>query len=89
MKKNIVVISSIMLIVGFGLAYYFSNKLDDIGTYELFYYAYMLISQGVCGLRLIGIVVGLTAKASDVECIMCQGFEPQLTSMDFNFQRMG
>jgi len=67
LKKNIVVISSIMLIVGFGLAYYFGNKLDDIGTYESIYLLYMLISQGVCGFGLIGIVVGLTAKASDVE----------------------
>ena len=58
MKKVIIATSTIMAIVGFGLSYHFSTILDDIGTYESINLLYMLISQGIGGLGLVGLLIG-------------------------------
>ena len=44
--------------------FYFSNELDKIETYESINLLYMLISQAVCGVGLIGLVLGLALKKS-------------------------
>jgi len=47
--------------------FYFSNELDKIGTYESINLLYMLASQAVCGIGLIGLIVGLGLKNSSPE----------------------
>ena len=62
MKKVIIATSTIMAIVGLGLSYHFSTILDDIGTYESINLLYMLISQGICGLGLVGLLIGFVLR---------------------------
>ena len=41
---------------------YFENELDKIGTYESINLVYMLLSQALCGVGLIGLIIGLVLK---------------------------
>ena len=61
-KLVIIIISAITLIVALISMFYFSNELEKIGTYESINLLYMLISQAVCGIGLIGLIVGLRLK---------------------------
>ena len=61
-KLVILIISVITMIVGLISMFYFSNELDKIGTYESINLLYMLASQSVCGIGLIGLIVGLRLK---------------------------
>ena len=63
-KLVIIIISVITMIVGLISMFYFSNELDKIGTYESINLLYMLVSQAVCVVGLIGLVVGLGLKNS-------------------------
>ena len=63
-KLVIIIISVITMIVGLISMFYFSNELDKIGTYESINLLYMLVSQAVCGVGLIGLIVGLVLKNS-------------------------
>ena len=58
----IIIISAITVIVGLISMFYFSNELDKIGTYESINLLYMLASQAVCGIGLMGLIVGLGLK---------------------------
>ena len=42
--------------------FHFENELEKIGTYESINLLYMLISQAICGMGLIGLIVGLLSK---------------------------
>ena len=66
-KLVILIISVITMIVGLISMFYFSNELDKIGTYESINLLYMLASQAVCGIGLIGLIVGLGLKNSSPE----------------------
>ena len=66
-KLVIIIISVITMIVGLISMFYFSNELDKIGTYESINLLYMLISQAVCGIGLIMLIVGLGLKNSSLE----------------------
>ena len=66
-KLVIIIISVITMIVGLISMFYFSNELDKIGTYESINLLYMLVSQAVCGLGLIALIVGLGLKNSSPE----------------------
>ena len=66
-KLVIIIISVITMIVGLVSMFYFSNELDKIGTYESINLLYMLVSQAVCGIGLIGLIVGLGLKNSSPE----------------------
>tara|TARA_B100000768_G_scaffold136339_1_gene127274 strand:+ start:199 stop:420 length:222 start_codon:yes stop_codon:yes gene_type:complete len=66
-KLVIIIISVITMIVGLISMFYFSNELDKIGTYESINLLYMLISQAVCGIGLIVLIVGLGLKKSSPE----------------------
>ena len=61
-RKLVIIISFITMIVGLISMFYFSNELDKIGTYESINLLYMLASQSVCGIGLIGLIVGLRLK---------------------------
>ena len=63
MKKGIIATSTIMVILGLGLSYHFSTILDEIGTYESINLLYMLVSQGICGLGLVGLLIGFGLRA--------------------------
>lgn len=58
----IIIVSFMAMIVGMISMFYFGNELDEIGTYESIYLLYMLVSQAVCGVGLIGLIVGLVLK---------------------------
>ena len=60
----IIIISATTMIVGLISMFYFENELDKIETYESINLLYMLASQAVCGIGLIGLVVGLGLKNS-------------------------
>ena len=66
-KLVIIIISVITMIVGLISMFYFSNELEKIGTYESINLLYMLISQVVCGIGLIVLIVGLGLKNSSLE----------------------
>ena len=66
-KSVILIISVITMIVGLISMFYFSNELDKIGTYESINLLYMLSSQAVCGIGLIGLIVGLGLKNSSTK----------------------
>ncbi|MDG1549125.1 MAG: hypothetical protein P8Q94_03640 [Candidatus Poseidoniaceae archaeon] len=66
-KLVIIIISVITMIVGLISMFYFSNELEKIGTYESINLLYMLISQAVCGIGLIMLIVGLGLKNSSPE----------------------
>ena len=58
----IIILSVFSMIVALLSMFYFSNELDKIGTYESINLLYMLASQAVCGIGLIGLIVGLRLK---------------------------
>ena len=66
-KLVIIIISVITMIFALISMFYFSNELDKIGTYESINLLYMLVSQAVCGLGLIALIVGLGLKNSSPE----------------------
>lgn len=66
-KLVIIIISVITMIVGLISMFYFSNELEKIGTYESINLLYMLISQAVCGIGLIVLIVVLGLKNSSPE----------------------
>ena len=66
-KSLIIIISAIIMIAGLISMFYFSNELEKIGTYESIHLLYMLVSQGACGIGLIGLIVGLGLKNSSPE----------------------
>ena len=63
-KLTIILISVPTIIVGFLSMLYFENELDKIGTYESINLVYMLLSQALCGVGLIGLIIGLVLKNS-------------------------
>ena len=63
-KLTIILISVPTIIIGFLSMLYFENKLDQIGTYESINLLYMLLSQALCGVGLIGLIIGLVLKKS-------------------------
>ena len=66
-KLVIIIISVITMVFALISMFYFSNELDKIGTYESINLLYMLVSQAVCGLGLIALIVGLGLKNSSPE----------------------
>ena len=66
-KLVIIIISVITMIVGLISMFYFSNELEKIGTYESINLLYILISQAVCGIVLIVLIVVLGLKNSSPE----------------------
>jgi len=65
LRKGIVILSTAVIILGIIVAYIFGEKMDAVGTYESIYLLYMLIGQGICGLGIIGLVIGLSTKKPD------------------------
>lgn len=63
-ELSITVISVLLIIIGFLSMLYFENELDRIGTYESINLLYMLLSQALCGVGLIGLIIGLVLKKS-------------------------
>ena len=63
-ELSIIIISVLTMIIGFLSMLYFENKLDQIGTYESINLLYMLLSQALCGVGLIGLIIGLVLKKS-------------------------
>jgi len=63
-ELSIIIISVLTIIIGFLSMIYFENKLDQIGTYESINLLYMLLSQALCGVGLIGLIIGLVLKKS-------------------------
>ena len=63
-ELSIIVISVFLIIIGFLLMLYFENELERIGTYESINLLYMLLSQALCGMGLIGLIIGLVLKKS-------------------------
>jgi len=63
-ELSIIVISVFLIIIGFLLMLYFENELERIGTYESINLLYMLLSQALCGVGLIGLIIGLVLKKS-------------------------
>ena len=63
-ELSIISISVLTIIIGFLSMLYFENKLDQIGTYESINLLYMLLSQALCGVGLIGLIIGLVLKKS-------------------------
>ena len=61
-ELSIISISVLTIIIGFLSMLYFENKLDQIGTYESINLLYMLLSQALCGVGLIGFIIGLVLK---------------------------
>ena len=61
-KLTIILISVPTIIIGFLSMLYFENKLNKIGTYESINLLYMLLSQALCGVGLIGLIIGLVLK---------------------------
>jgi len=61
-KLTIILISVTTIIIGFLSMLYFENKLNKIGTYESINLLYMLLSQALCGVGLIGLIIGLVLK---------------------------
>ena len=59
---TIILISVPIIIIGFLSMLYFENELDKIGTYESINLLYMLLSQALCGVGLIGLIIGLVLK---------------------------
>ncbi|MCH1540600.1 MAG: hypothetical protein L7S56_04095 [Candidatus Poseidonia sp.] len=66
-KLVIIIISVITMVFALISMFYFSNELEKIGTYESINLLYMLVSQAVCGLGLIALIVGLGLKNSSPE----------------------
>ena len=65
-KLTIILISVSIIIIGFLSMLYFENELDKIGTYESINLLYMLLSQALCGVGLIGLIIGLVLKKKSV-----------------------
>ena len=65
-ELSIIIISVLTIIIGFLSMLYFENKLDQIGTYESINLLYMLLSQALCGVGLIGLIIGLVLKKSTI-----------------------
>ena len=65
-KLTIILISVTIIIIGFLSMLYFENELDKIGTYESINLLYMLLSQALCGVGLIGLIIGLVLKKKPV-----------------------
>ena len=65
-ELSIISISVLTIIIGFLSMLYFENKLDQIGTYESINLLYMLLSQALCGVGLIGLIIGLVLKKSTI-----------------------
>lgn len=65
-KLAIIIISLITTIIGIVSMLYFENELDKIGTYESINLLYMLLSQALCGVGLIGLIIGLVLKKSTI-----------------------
>ena len=65
-KLAIIIISLITIIIGIVSMLYFENELDKIGTYESTNLLYMLLSQALCGVGLIGLIIGLVLKKSTI-----------------------
>jgi uncharacterized membrane protein YidH (DUF202 family) len=63
-KLVIIIISVITMILGLISMLHFENELDKIGTYESINLLYMLASQVVCGVGLVGLIIGLVLKNS-------------------------
>ena len=63
-ELSIIVISIFLIIIGFLFMLYFENELERIGTYESINLLYMLLSQALCGVGLIGLIIGLVLKKS-------------------------
>jgi len=63
-ELSIIIISVLTIIIGFLSMLYFENKLDQVGTYESINLLYMLLSQALCGVGLIGLIIGLVLKKS-------------------------
>ena len=61
-ELSITIISVLLIIIGFLSMLYFENELDRIGTYESINLLYMLLSQALCGVGLIGLIIGLLLK---------------------------
>ena len=61
-KLTIILISVTTIIIGFLSMLYFENELNKIGTYESINLLYMLLSQALCGVGLIGLIIGLVLK---------------------------
>ena len=61
-ELTIILISVPTIIIGFLSMLYFENELDKIGTYESINLLYMLLSQALCGVGLIGLIIGLLLK---------------------------
>tara|TARA_B100001142_G_scaffold69131_1_gene69179 strand:- start:1251 stop:1460 length:210 start_codon:yes stop_codon:yes gene_type:complete len=63
-RMTIFLISVPTIIIGFLSMLYFEDKLNKIGTYESINLLYMLLSQALCGVGLIGLIIGLVLKKS-------------------------
>ena len=61
-ELTIILISVPTIIIGFLSMLYFGNELDKIGNYESINLLYMLLSQALCGVGLIGLIIGLVLK---------------------------
>ncbi len=62
MKKQLIIASGIVFLLGLISMFYFGERVDQVGTYETIELLYMLISQGVCGLGLVGLIIGIATK---------------------------
>ena len=65
-ELSITIISVLLIIIGFLSMLYFENELDRIGTYESINLLYMLLSQALCGVGLIGLILGLVLKKTTI-----------------------
>ena len=65
-ELSITIISVLLIIIGFLSMLYFESELDRIGTYESINLLYMLLSQALCGVGLIGLILGLVLKKTTI-----------------------
>jgi hypothetical protein len=65
MQKKIVVIGFFCTLIGIVIAIYFSQKLDELGTYESINLLYMLIGEGMAGLGFIAFISGFFLLPND------------------------
>ena len=65
MQKKVVVIGFVCTLIGIAITINFSQKLDELGTYESINLLYMLIGEGMAGLGFIAFISGFFLRTND------------------------
>ena len=65
MQKKVVVIGFVCTLIGIAITINFSQKLDELGTYESINLLYMLIGEGLAGLGFVAFISGFFLRTND------------------------